>query len=144
MKITIFILILSIFTFSACSATTEKTAEKTAVAAETGASSEIKHISVGEAKQAVSGSDAQFVDVRTPAEYKGGHAVKALNLPLDTLENNIAQLDKNKPVYVICETGSRSKKGAEIMQNAGFEEVYNIKGGTSAWMEAGFPTEKGE
>lgn len=44
--------------------------------------------------------------------------------------------------YVICQTGRRSQKGAEILQKAGFKNIYNINGGTSAWENAGFPTEK--
>ena len=105
------------------------------------ASGEIKQITVDEAKQAVDAKDVQFIDVRTVGEYAGGHAPKASNFPLDALEKDLSKLDKNKPVYVICQTGKRSQKGSEILQKAGFKEIYNIKGGTSAWTEAGFPVE---
>ena len=84
----------------------------------------------------------QFIDVRTPEEYKGGHAPKAENFPLDELENLTAKLDREKPVYVICETGRRSQKGAEILQKNGFTDITNIQGGTSGWIAAGFETEK--
>jgi rhodanese-related sulfurtransferase len=104
---------------------------------------EIKQISVEQAKQAVEENGVQFIDVRTPEEYGGGHTPKAANFPLDSLEKELARLDKDKPVYVICQTGRRSQKGAEILQNAGFGEIYNIAGGTSAWTSAGFPMEKG-
>jgi rhodanese-related sulfurtransferase len=86
--------------------------------------------------------DAQFIDVRTEAEYAGGHGTNAAHFPLDALENDLSKLDKNKPVYVICQTGRRSQKGAEILQKAGFKEIYNIIGGTSAWLEAGLLVEK--
>ncbi len=87
-------------------------------------------------------NSVQFVDVRTVEEYKSGHAPKAVNLPLEELENALAKLDKDKPVYVICQTGRRSQKGAEILNQAGFKEVYNVTGGTSAWTSANLPLEK--
>jgi rhodanese-related sulfurtransferase len=105
---------------------------------------EIKQVSAQEASEAVKKNGAQFIDVRTVEEYKGGHAPQAQNLPLDGLEKEIARLDKNKPVYVICQTGKRSQKGAEILQQSGFKEIYNVTGGTSAWTSAGLPTEKAE
>lgn len=103
---------------------------------------EIKQVSVTEAKPLVDNKNVQFIDVRTFEEYKGGHAPGAENLPLDGLENLIAKLDKEKPVYVICETGRRSQKGAEILQKNGFTDITNIQGGTSGWIAAGFETEK--
>ena len=109
-----------------------------------GASSEIRQISVEQAKRAVEETGAQFIDVRTPEEYRGGHAPKAVNFPLDNLEENLVKLDKQKPVYVICQTGRRSQKAAEILQKAGFGELYNVAGGTSAWESAGLPIEKSE
>lgn len=102
----------------------------------------IKQVSVEQAKQAVEKANEQFIDVRTVEEYKNGHAAKAVNMPLGGLEKELAKLDKNKPVYVICQTGRRSQKGAEIMEKAGFKEIYNVEGGTSAWTKAGLPVEK--
>lgn len=102
----------------------------------------IKQISVEQAKQTSEKADVQFIDVRTIEEYKSGHAPKAINLPLDSLEQNISKLDKSKPVYLICQTGRRSQKGAEILQKNGFKDLYNIEGGTSAWQAAGLPIEK--
>lgn len=102
----------------------------------------IKQISVEQAKQATDGKNVQFIDVRSAAEYEDGHAPKTINLPLDSLEQNLAKLDKSKPVYVICQTGRRSQKGAEILEKNGFKDLYNIEGGTSAWKSAGFAVEK--
>lgn len=103
---------------------------------------EIKQITVAQAKDAAGATGTQFIDVRTAEEYAGGHAVKAAHFPLDALGKDLSKLDKDKPVYVICQTGRRSQKGAEILQKAGFKDIYNIEGGTSAWTSAGFPTEK--
>lgn len=104
--------------------------------------SAVKNVSVNEADDAVNSENAQFIDVRTIAEYKSGHAKKAVNFPLDNLQNSLSKLDKNKPVYVICQSGMRSMRGASILADEGFTEVYNVAGGTSAWMYEGLPTEK--
>ncbi len=143
MKMTIFLtLILSILAFAGCqnAATNTKTETKMET---TQTQKEIAQVSVTEAKKAIEDKkEAQFIDVRTPEEYAGGHAVGAKNLPLDKLDAELAKLDKNKPVYVICQTGRRSQKGSEILQKAGFGDIYNITGGTSEWTSAGLPTEK--
>ena len=123
-----FTLILSIFAFSACQAASTQKMENTPVG---NASNEIKQITVTEAKQAVDAKEEQFIDVCTIEEYAGGHAPKAINFPLDTLEKDLAKLDKDQPVYVICQTGRRSQKGSEILQKAGFKSIYNVNGGTS-------------
>ena len=140
MKMTmLFTLILSIFAVAACQTASTETAPNAPASA---AQNEIKQISVEQAKNAAGATGTQFIDVRTEEEYRGGHAVKAVHFPLDALEKDLSKLDKDKPVYVICQTGRRSQKGAEILQKAGFKNIYNINGGTSAWESAGFPTEK--
>lgn len=134
-----FTLILSIFAVSACQTASTETASNISAKA---AQSEIKQISVEQAKDVVGAKDVQFIDVRTDEEYAGGHAPKAAHFPLGALEKDLAKLDKEQPVYVICQTGRRSQKGAEILQKAGFKNIYNINGGTGAWIDAGFPVEK--
>jgi rhodanese-related sulfurtransferase len=84
---------------------------------------------------------AQFVDVRTPEEYAGGHAVRARNIPLDELPAKLDRLEKNEPVYVICQSGRRSKEAAEILNRNGFKWVFNVTGGTNEWNVQGLPTE---
>lgn len=140
MKITIlFTLVLSIFAVSACQTASTEISGDAQISAK---QNEIKQVSVEQAKNAVETKDVQFVDVRTVEEYTGEHAPKTVNLPLDSLENELLKLDKTKPVYIICQTGRRSQKGAEILQKAGFTDIYNVEGGTSAWVDADLPIEK--
>lgn len=135
MKAVSFLFLVAIFSvFAAC----QSQSPTDAVSVESAA---VRDVSVADAGQAVAEKDAQFIDVRTVEEYKSGHAPGALNLPLDNLSNELGKLDKTKPVYVICQTGKRSAKGAEILNQAGFRQVFNITGGTSAWVAAGLPTE---
>lgn len=106
-------------------------------------SSAVKSVSVNEAAEVVKKGGVQFIDVRTTGEFAGGHAEKSVNMPLDRLSGMLGKLDKEKPVYVICQSGMRSMRGASMLEAAGFTEVYNVSGGTSAWISAGLKTKKG-
>ena len=103
--------------------------------------SAIREVSPAEAQTAVSKAYSQFVDVRTMEEYASGHASRAVNIPLDTLTANLDKLERNEPVYLICETGNRSKKAAVILKEAGYPNVINVTGGTKAWSAANLPME---
>lgn len=132
MKSTLFLLVIfAVSVFTACSASSAETQ-----------TSAIKQISVEQAKRETEKSAVQFIDVRTEAEYDAGHAAKTVNLPLDSLEQNLSKIDKSKPVYIICQTGRRSQKAAELLEKNNFKDLYNIEGGTAAWEKAGLPIEK--
>lgn len=100
----------------------------------------VEQITVEETSKLL-GNDIQFVDVRRAAEHTSGHAPKTINLPLDNLANEIDRLDPEKPTYVICLGGYRSSLGTSILENAGFRKIYNVTGGTRAWINAGLETE---
>lgn len=102
----------------------------------------VSEITPQEAKPAVEAAYSQFIDVRTPEEYATGHAYRARNIPLDTLTANLDKLEKNEPVYLICRSGSRSKKAAQILVDNGFPQAISIAGGTEAWKAAGLPMEE--
>lgn len=103
--------------------------------------SDIKQVSPRETLTAVSKVNSQFIDVRTAKEFSSGHAAGAINIPLDSLNANLSGLEKNEPVYLICETGNRSMKAAVILKDAGFNNVLNVSGGTVAWKAANLPME---
>lgn len=84
----------------------------------------------------------QFVDVRRAGEFADGHAPRTFNLTLSDLEKLTGKLDKSAPVYVICQGGYRSSAGTSILERAGFSTIYNVSGGTGAWIKAGLETEK--
>ena len=87
-------------------------------------------------------SGIQFIDVRRPAEHSGGHAVGAINIPLDKLDREVDRLDPALPTYVICQSGYRSSAAASLLENAGFGNIKNVTGGTKAWLDAGLPSER--
>ncbi len=101
----------------------------------------VEQISVEDAKEATKGERVQFVDVRRSAEHAAGHAPNTINLPLDSLAKEVGRLAPEKPTFVICQSGYRSSLGTSILENAGFAKIYNITGGTKAWMDAGFEME---
>lgn len=75
----------------------------------------------------------QFIDVRTPGEYKGNHIKGFKNLPLQQLGNRTAELSKDNDVVVICQSGMRSSQASKLLKKAGFKNITNVKGGMSAW-----------
>lgn len=107
-----------------------------------GAKKVVEQIPVEGARDVTASADVQLVDVRRPTEYAGGHAINAINIPLNALAREIDRLDPAKPTYVICQSGYRSSVGTSMLENAGFLAVFNVSGGTSAWIEAGLPVEK--
>lgn len=74
---------------------------------------------------------AVIVDVRTAAEFKSGHIHGSINLPLQTLSEQLNKLKKDKPVITCCASGMRSASAKSILRNAGFEQVYNGGGWSS-------------
>lgn len=106
-----------------------------------GESRSVEQVSVNDARSATALPDVQFVDVRRPAEHANGHAVNTLNIPLDRLPRDLDKLDPTKVTYVICQGGYRSSIGTSILENAGFKKIYNVTGGTAAWLDAGLESE---
>ncbi|GAB3047192.1 rhodanese-like domain-containing protein [Virgibacillus ainsalahensis] len=94
----------------------------------------VSNITAKEAKDKFAEKDVQFVDVRTPGEYKANHQKKFANVPLAHLSKRTGELDKNKEVVVICQSGMRSAKAAKMLKKQGFEKVSNVKGGMNAWV----------
>lgn len=83
--------------------------------------------------------NAQLVDVRTPAEYGQGHLEKAKNIDYKNaaFKEQVAKLDKTKPVFVYCLSGGRSGNAAKLLKEEGFSEVYDLAGGYMKWTAAG-------
>lgn len=84
---------------------------------------------------------APIIDVRTPGEFSQGHLKNAINYDISSgeFENQIASLDKLKPVLVYCMSGSRSTSAVRYMQSNGFKEVYELNGGMMKWRAANLP-----
>ena len=94
------------------------------------------------------GEAVELIDVRTPVEYREVHCDFARNVPLSDLDPRAVMTDRNgtgdKPLYVICRSGSRGKQACEKFLAAGFTNVVNVEGGTLAWAECGLPVNRGK
>ncbi|HNU88907.1 MAG TPA: thioredoxin domain-containing protein [Ferruginibacter sp.] len=95
-------------------------------------------------KEITGKENIQVLDVRTPGEFFSGHIKNALLADwTDTkeFERRISFIDKSKPLYVYCLSGGRSAAAAARLRKMGYENVYELKGGTNAWISAGKPLE---
>ena len=104
------------------------------------ASGDVKDIEPQELQDLLQ-SDARpvVVDVREPWEYKQGHVPGAVLMPLGNLASRVGELDTEKPVAVICASGSRSQSAAALLGQKGFKTIYNVVGGTGAWKYSNLP-----
>jgi rhodanese-related sulfurtransferase len=84
---------------------------------------------------------AVVIDVREPAEFREGHLPGAVNIPMGQLTRRLDELDRGRPVYVVCASGNRSGAMVDVLTAAGYDAT-NVAGGTSAWIRAGRPIEK--
>ena len=89
-------------------------------------------------EKAIQTPNAQIIDVRTPNEFSNGAIDNAVNIDWNNPEftKNIESLDKNKPVYVYCLSGGRSKKATDKLIASGFTNVVELKGGWMSWSKA--------
>lgn len=89
-----------------------------------------------------------LIDVRMPTEYREVHANGAVNVPLDSLNPQAVAdsvgVSSNKPLYVICKSGNRSSKATQKFLDAGIQNVVNVEGGTTAWVDSGLPAVRGK
>ena len=97
-----------------------------------------------QATQLMNQQNALVLDIRDASEYSKGHLINARNVPLAEIEERAGEIEKhkNKPLIVVCETGQRSGRAIATLRKRGFERVFSLDGGISAWRQAGLPLEK--
>lgn len=91
-------------------------------------------------QQMQDGTAPVIVDVRLPSEWMGLRIGEVLNIPLNTLFSEAKRLAKEMPVLTVCNSAYRSSMGAAVLQKLGFKNVFNMEGGSQAWIDAGLPT----
>ncbi len=87
--------------------------------------------------------DVTVVDVRSENEWALGHIRGAVHVPLGHLADRAAELPRERPIVVQCQSGARSSIAASVLERLGVTNVMNLSGGMSAWVAAALPVEEG-
>lgn len=98
-------------------------------------------ITVEEAKQMLT-NGASVIDVRDPHEYATGHVPNAALIPVNSVFDRRDELPKDGKIIFVCAVGQRSALACEMAAAAGLRRLFNLEGGTDAWIKAGYPVEK--
>ena len=116
--------VLSLLSFSVCSANVSNISQQELLKADT--------------------NNLVIVDVRTPEEFKQGHVPNAINVPLSEIIDNPAILisSKEKPIVLYCRSGYRAGKAAVALDKAGYQSLRHLEGDMQGWLKAGLSVEK--
>lgn len=80
------------------------------------------------------GETFSMVDVREPDEWENGTLPGIKKIPMGDVQARIEELDKNRPVVVVCRSGGRSRKICELLESQGFSCI-NLAGGMNGWSD---------
>lgn len=96
------------------------------------------------ATQMINHENAVILDVREEKEFKDGHILNSVHIPLKGVEGKLKELEKYKsrPVIVNCRSGHSSMATCTLLSKNGFEKVFNMGGGMLAWKNANLPIYK--
>jgi adenylyltransferase/sulfurtransferase len=79
------------------------------------------------------GLPIRVIDVREPAEFAASHLPRAINIPLDTVEQHARQLPHAGAVVFVCRSGVRSRRACALADRMGVSEAWQLEGGLLAW-----------
>lgn len=101
----------------------------------------VKEIDAHELAKWVSAATQGFrvIDVRQMEEIAHGTVPKAEALPLGTLPAKVHELSRDEKLVMVCRSGARSAQACMFLQQQGFSNVYNLRGGMMGWVQSGFP-----
>lgn len=85
--------------------------------------------------------DAVVLDVRETGEWSSGHIPGARHITLAQLDKRMSELEKfkDRPIIICCASGNRSSSACGQLKKGGYEKVFSLAGGISAWLEANLP-----
>jgi rhodanese-related sulfurtransferase len=132
----LFFLLFSIVSITGCS-------QKTPSPSSTQQKPEVRLVAPKEFATEMEARKGVLLDVRTPGEYKKGHLKNArlLDLFSDNFLDEINKLDTTQTYFVYCAIGGRSAEVCELMQQKGFQLVFDMDGGFNKWKQDGLPYE---
>lgn len=100
-----------------------------------------KRINTVAAKQLIEEGNVAVIDVRNPDEYEEGHIPGAKLIPVNDLFSRVDELETDKQLVFVCGVGVRSALACEVAAACGYSDLYNLEGGTEAWIESDYPVE---
>lgn len=83
------------------------------------------------------GEPFRVIDVRQANEFAQGTVPRAEAVPLNTLPLKLNELDPQETLVFVCRSGARSAQACMFLQQQGFQNVYNLRGGMIGWMQNG-------
>ncbi|MDK9703727.1 MAG: rhodanese-like domain-containing protein [Sulfuritalea sp.] len=100
-----------------------------------------ENLSPSEATLLINREDALVLDVRESGEWSSGHIPGARHITLGQLDKRLSEIEKfkDRPIIVVCASGNRSSSACGRLKKSGFEKVFNLSGGVSAWLGANLP-----
>ena len=108
------------------------------------AASRYRELSSQQAREFILSENPLVLDVRTQGEFNSGHIKGAKRIPVQELASRVSELQahKDKEIFIYCRSGNRSTVAAEILTEAGFRKLSNLRYGIIEWEQKGFPVEK--
>ncbi len=108
----------------------------------------IRQMEVDELKKILDkDANAVLIDVREEGEFKEVRAPRAQLLALSEFDpsnvSDVMKIPKEQTIYLICKSGGRSLHAAQLLEQVGYNDLVNIAGGTTAWVQDGFETKNG-
>ena len=105
----------------------------------------ITSVSAQELKQLMEAdADILVLDVRTPEEHAAGHIVGAVNIPHSEIGSRMNEINayRDKHIIVCCWAGGRADAAKEVLRNAGFTSLLDLRGHMAEWERLGYPVER--
>lgn len=87
--------------------------------------------------------DFQIIDVREIPEISAGKIETAQPMPLASIPMRLSELQSDKKIVIVCRSGARSAQACMFLQQNGFDNVYNLRGGMIGWVRADKPLAAG-
>jgi len=101
----------------------------------------VRSVTPTQAQALIQAGELDIVDVREHHEYAEGHLPHARSVPLGELKTQANEKLPYDKVLFVCARGGRSQTAADLAEQIGLSEIFQLEGGTQAWQKAGFPLE---
>jgi len=104
----------------------------------------VKTIKPQDAVRLMNDENTVVLDVRLEKEFKEGHIIDAIHIPLGAIDTRIKEITdyKDHNVLLYCQTGMRSKQAGAVLKKHGFSTMHSIDGGINGWINANLPIDK--